>query len=116
MRIYNPTKSQIDVPYGNGGRLTVPSKTVSKDFMPNKEFLSQIVTSFDYNELALIVSGPFEISMCSQVSSIPGFVVNSVEEAIERFAPKEETKAPVKKEKNTALIKEEPKEEAEKKE
>ena len=87
MRIYNAKNSQIDIPLVAGGeRLTVESKSVSRDFMPNKDFLSLIVTAFDYNEIALIVSGPFEISMCSQVSCIPGFVVNSLEDAILRFS------------------------------
>lgn len=85
MRIYNAKSSQINVPLTGSERLTVPAKSVSRDFMPNKEFLSLIVTAFDYSEIALIVSGPFEISMCSQVSCIPGFVVNSLEEAILRF-------------------------------
>lgn len=89
MRIYNAKNSQIDIPLAaSGERLTVASKSVSKDFMPNKDFLSLIATAFDYSELALIVSGPFEISMCSQVSCIPGFVVNSLEDAILRFSGK----------------------------
>lgn len=87
MRIYNAKNSQIDIPLSaSGERLTVASKSVSRDFMPNKDFLSLIATAFDYSELALIVSGPFEISMCSQVSCIPGFVVNSLEDAILRFS------------------------------
>jgi hypothetical protein len=91
MRIYNAKNSQIDIPLVAGGeRLTVESKSVSRDFMPNKDFLSLIVTAFDYDEIALIVSGPFEISMCSQVSCIPGFVVNSLEDAILRFSGKSE--------------------------
>jgi hypothetical protein len=57
--------------------------------MPSNEFLSLLVSSYDYNELALIVSGPFEINMCAGVSGSVGFVVQSLDEAIERFAPKE---------------------------
>lgn len=102
MRIYNAKNSQIDIPLVSGGeRLTVPAKSVSRDFMPNKDFLSLIVTAFDYSELALIVSGPFEISMCSQVSCIPGFVVNSLEDAILRFTKSEDLKENAK---NPALI------------
>ena len=60
--------------------------------MPNTEFLSLLVGSYDYSELALIISGPYEINMCSQVSGAAGFVVQSLEEAIERFTPKEDKK------------------------
>lgn len=91
MRIYNGKNSQVDMPLANGQRITIASKSVSGDIMPSNEFLSLLVTSYDYSEIALIVSGPFEINMCSQVSCCAGFVVNSLEEAIERFAPKEET-------------------------
>ena len=102
MRIYNAKNSQIDIPLAAGGeRLTVPAKSVSRDFMPNKDFLSLIVTAFDYSELALIVSGPFEISMCSQVSCIPGFVVNSLEDAILRFSKGEDLKENAK---NPAIV------------
>ena len=102
MRIYNAKNSQIDIPLVAGGeRLTVAAKSVSRDFMPNKDFLSLIAPAFDYNELALIVSGPYEISMCSQVSCIPGFVVNSLEDAILRFTKGEDLKENAK---NPALV------------
>jgi hypothetical protein len=53
--------------------------------MPNPRILSLIVTSFDYSDIALIVSGPIEMTMCSETPCCSGFVVSSVEEAIERF-------------------------------
>lgn len=93
MRIYNGTDMQLDLPLvGGDQRLTIPSRSVTTDFMPNAEFLSMVVSSYNYDELALIVSGPFEISMCSKVSGSVGFVVNSLDEAIERFTTKEEVK------------------------
>ena len=89
MRIYNGTDMQIDLPLiGGDQRLTIPSHSVTTDFMPNAEFLSMVVGSYNYDELALIVSGPFEISMCSKVSGSVGFVVQSLDEAIERFTVK----------------------------
>ena len=89
MRIYNGTDMQIDLPLiGGDQRLTIPSHSVTTDFMPNAEFLSMVVGSDNYDELALIVSGPFEISMCSKVSGSVGFVVQSLDEAIERFTVK----------------------------
>lgn len=89
MRVYNGTKSQINLPLSGTQRITIPAHSVSGDIMPSNEFLSLLVSSYDYNELALIVSGPFEINMCAGISGSVGFVVQSLDEAIERFAPKE---------------------------
>lgn len=88
MRIYNGTKSQLDLPLSGIQRISIPPRTVSGDVMPSNEFLSLLVSSFDYSEIALIVSGPYEISMCAGVSGSVGFVVQTLEEAIERFAEK----------------------------
>ena len=90
MRIYNGTKSVINLPLTDSERITIAAHSVSGDIMPSLKFLSLLVGSYDYGELALIVSGPFEINMCSQVSGCAGFVVQSLDEAIERFTPKEE--------------------------
>lgn len=85
MRIYNAKSSQVSVPLTLTQKIIVPSYGISESFMPNPKFLSLIVTSFDYSDLALIVSGPIEMTMCSETPCAAGFVVNSVEEAIERF-------------------------------
>jgi hypothetical protein len=88
MRIYNGKNSTINVPLPNGERLSIDGKSISKDFMPSVEFLNIIKASFDYSEIALVVSGIIEMNLCSSVSSIAGFVANSVGEAVERFADK----------------------------
>lgn len=95
MRVYNGTNSQLDLPLSGLQRISIPPRTVSGDVMPSNDFLSLLVSSFDYSEIALIVSGPYEITMCAGVSGSVGFVVQSLEEAIERFAEKkpEETKS-----------------------
>ena len=85
MRIYNAKSSQVSVPLTLTQKIIVPSYGISESFMPNPKFLSLIVTSFDYSDLALIVSGPIEMTMCSETPCASGFVVNSVEEAVERF-------------------------------
>jgi hypothetical protein len=92
MRIYNGKNANINVPLPNGERLSIDSQSISKDFMPSVDFLNMIKTSFDYNEIALVVSGVIEMNLCSSVSSIAGFVANSVGEAVERFANKPATK------------------------
>lgn len=96
MRIYNGTNSNVDIPLSGIQRLQISPKSVSGDFLPSNEFLSLLVTGYDYNEIALIVSGPYEINMCSGVPGAVGFVVQSLEEAIERFNPKEEKVQPTK--------------------
>ena len=88
MRIYNGTKSMLDLPLTGMQRLSIPPHAVSGDFMPTNNFLSLLVTTFDYSELAVIVSGPYEISMCAGVPGSVGFVVQTLEEAIERFSEK----------------------------
>ena len=90
MRIYNGTNSQLDLPLSGTQRISVPPHSVSGDIMPSNEFLSLLVSSFDYSEIALIVSGPYEINMCAGVSGSVGFVAQSLDEAIERFAEKED--------------------------
>lgn len=89
MRIYNGKDATINVPLPNGERMSIDGKSISKDFMPSAEFLNVIKTSYDYSEIALIVAGVIEMNLCSSISSIAGFVVNSVSEAVERFADKE---------------------------
>lgn len=109
MRIYNGKNSQVDMPLANGQRISISPKSVSGNIMPSNEFLSLLVSSYDYSEIALIVSGPFEINMCSQVSCCAGFIVTSLEEAIERFAPKKEKEA-VNPEPNPMMLKDNKKE------
>ena len=92
MRIYNGTKSQLDLPLSGIQRISIAPHAVSGDILPSTEFLSLMVTSFDYSEIALIVSGPYEINMCANVSGCAGFIAQSLEEAIERFSSKEEKK------------------------
>lgn len=61
-----------------------------------------LVASFDYNEIALIVSGIQELNLCSSVSAAAGFVCHSISEAVERFTPKKKpTEEP---KKNPALV------------
>lgn len=90
MRVYNGTNSQLDLPLSGSQRISISSHSVSGDIMPSIEFLSLLVGSYKYEEIALIVSGPFEITLCSSVSGCAGFVCQSLEEAIERFSSKKE--------------------------
>lgn len=92
MRIYNGKNSQVDLPVATQ-RISIAPHMVSSDIMPNTELLSLIATSFDDTELALIIAGPAELNMCANVPAVTPLVVQSLEEAVERFTPKEEKKA-----------------------
>lgn len=115
MRIYNGKKSNLEMPLGNGQKIVVGPQSVSGDFLPSTNFLNMLVSSFDYNEIALIVTGIQELNLCSSVSAAAGFVCHTIAEAVERFAPK-----PVKKEEkpkeNPALLKDDSKKKEKKKE
>lgn len=92
MRIYNGTNSQVDLPLAGSQRITIAPKSVSGDIMSSTELLSLLVTSYTTDELALVVSGPFEINQCAQIPTSASYVVQSLDEAIKRFAPKDEEK------------------------
>ena len=101
MRIYNGTNSQVNLPYVGKERISIDAKSVSGNLGITNELISMIVTSYGADELAIIVSGPYELSMTSSNPVAVNYVVQSLDEAIERFA------APVK-EKKEEEHKEEP--------
>lgn len=87
MRIYNGTNSQVDLPLAGNQRLTIAPKAVSGDIMSSTELLSLLVTSYGTDELALVVSGPFEINLCASIPATAEYVVQSLDAAIQRFNP-----------------------------
>lgn len=95
MRIYNGTNSLVTLPITGTQQITINPKSVSIDFMGGTDFISMLVTSFDPKEVALVVSGPYELSVCATVPTAVNYVVQTLDEAIQRFAiPKnEEVKA-----------------------
>ena len=97
MRIYNGTNSHLNLPLTGSQRITVPPHAVSGDILPSTDFLSLMVSSYDFSEIAFIISGPFELNMCANVSGATGFVVSSLEEAVERFCPSEKEEIKVEK-------------------
>ena len=98
MRIYNAMKAQIQMPLSNGTNLVIPGNSVSGEFMPNSTIISVFMSSYKKTDVAFIISGPYEIAMLSNFAGSGEYVVSSLEEAIARFAPKEDpttTAAPV---------------------
>ena len=87
MRIYNGTTRQMDLPLAGSQRISIAPKTVSGDILANSDLLSLLVTSYTTDEVALIISGPFELKVASTMPTVVNYVVQSLEEAILRFTP-----------------------------
>lgn len=96
MRIYNATKGTMNLPMANGSRLIIGSMEVSRQFYPTVELLNLLVSAYSRNDIAIIIDSSAEISMGATVSALPGYVADSLEEAIMRFKKpeKEEIKTP----------------------
>lgn len=90
MRIYNAMRAQIEMPLSNGTKLVIPGNSVSGEFMPNSTIISVFMSSYKKTDVAFIVSGPYEIAMLSNFAGSGEYVVSSLEEAVARFAPKED--------------------------
>jgi len=106
MRIFNGTKSQVILPYAGGQKISIDPMSVSGNVGPTDEFVALIVTSYTDKELALIVSGPYELATASRNPVAVSYIVQTLDEAVRRFAP-----ADAKVEKTPEPKKEEPKKE-----
>ena len=107
MRIYNGTKKALTLPYTGGETLTIPAHQPSGNVLCSPEFLSSVITAYNTDEIAVIASGPFEISACANIPTATNYVVQSLDEAIARFNP--DAKAKIEAEKKSEPKKEEPK-------
>lgn len=116
MRIYNGTNSQVNLPYVGKERISIDAKSVSGNLGITNDLISLIVTSYGADELAIIVAGPYELSMASNNPVAVNYVVQSLDEAIQRFAVKEEPKVVIEEPKVEEEHKEEVPVEEEKKE
>ena len=85
MRIFNNRASNLELPLGNGQKITVLPHSVSADFLPSTNFLVMLASTFGFDDLSIIVNGITELNACSSVSTCNGFVVYSVKEAVERM-------------------------------
>jgi len=101
MKLFNATNSLLDLPW-SGQRLSIAPRSFSQDFMGTPDFIQLITSTYNNEEIAIIVAGPYELSMCASVPVAVNYVVQSVDEAIQRFGLKQETK-------KVEEVKEEPK-------
>ena len=100
MKLFNATNSLLDLPW-SGQRLSIAPKSFSQDFMGTPDFIQLITSTYNNEEIAIVVAGPYELSMCASVPVAVNYVVQSVDEAVQRFGLKEE--------KMVEEVKEEPK-------
>lgn len=89
MRIYNAKDSQISFPL-SGERITVAPHSASGNFMPNEDLLSLLITVYNDTQIAIIVSGAAEVSLCSRISGTVPYIVYNLEDAIAKFVKKDE--------------------------
>ena len=113
MKIYNATNSKLDLPYGMQ-RLRINPQSFSVDFMGTIEFIKTLVTSYSTDQVAILVGGPYELSMCANVPVAVSYVAQTTDEIIQRFGLESKKKEePKEKEVLMGEFSEEPKEEVE---
>jgi len=91
MKLFNATNSLLDLPW-SGQRLSIAPRSFSQDFMGTPDFIQLITSTYNNEEIAIVVAGPYELSMCASVPVAVNYVVQSVDEAIQRFGLKQEKK------------------------
>lgn len=96
MKVYNNTSSSLSLPLNAGTKLEIPGKSVSGNILGSNEFLTTVISNFTTDEIAFIVNGPWELSLCANIPTCTNYVVQSLEEAVERFTQKKEVEPEVK--------------------
>ena len=94
MRIFNGTNSLLVLPLNGSQKLEIHPKSVSQEFMGTNEFLSMVITSLSNSEIAIIVSGPYELNVCANIPTAVNYVVQTLDEAIIRFGLKKKEEEP----------------------
>ena len=89
MRIFNGTNSLLTLPLSGSQKLEIYPKSVSSEFMGGNEFLSMLVSSLSTKEIAIIVSGPYELNVCANIPTAVNYVVQTLDEAVIRFGLKQ---------------------------
>lgn len=96
MRVYNNTTSSLSLPLESGAQFEINAKSVSGEILGSNKFLTTVISNFTTDEIAFIVNGPWELTLCANIPTCTNYVVQTLEEAVERFAPKEEVKPEIK--------------------
>lgn len=97
MRIFNATNATLNVPWGSV-RLTIKPKSFTNDILGTPDFIKTLITTYTEKEIAILVGGPFELSMCAGVPACVIYVAQSVDEIYKKFGiaeTKEEKLEPI---------------------
>ena len=85
--------------------------------MGTPDFIKMLTLTYNNEEVAIVVAGPYELSMCASVPVAVNYVVQSMDEAIQRFGLNNDGNSDVQnnenKEEKTEVTEEEVKEEKE---
>jgi len=84
MRIFNATNATLNVPWGSV-RLTINPKSFTNDILGTPDFIKTLITTYTEKEIAILVGGPFELSMCAGVPACVIYVAQSVDEIYKKF-------------------------------
>lgn len=88
MKIFNATNSSVDLPW-TGGRLNIPPRSFSVDFLGEVNLVKLIATTFTPEQIAILVCGPYELSMCAGATTTAvNYVVQTTDEVVKRFGIK----------------------------
>ena len=88
MRIFNATNSVLTLPLTGNQKLEIQPKSISTEFMGSIGFLTMLVTSFKDDQIAIVVSGPYELNVCANVPTAVNYVVQTLDDALRRFCIK----------------------------
>lgn len=88
MRIFNATNSVLTLPLTGNQKLEIQPRSISTEFMGSIGFLTMLVTSFKDDQIAIVVSGPYELNVCANVPTAVNYVVQTLDDALRRFCIK----------------------------
>lgn len=86
MKVYNPSRFPMDFPLDNGSRIRVAPKEVSSSFFPTTKVLKNLTTAYSTKDVVFLVDSRSEYDLIASVSAAPAYTMNSLEEAIKKFA------------------------------
>lgn len=69
----------------NGFKINHWFEEASRQFFPTVELLNLLVSAYSREDIAIIIDSATEMSMGATVSALPGYIANTLEEAIFRF-------------------------------
>lgn len=85
MRVFNGTSACLDLPFTGNERISINAHSPSGDMLAATEFITNLISNYSPEEVAVIVSGPYELNICANIKNAHHYVVETIDEAISRF-------------------------------